>query len=245
MLVDAHAHLHMYREEEVGDVLAELDVLDIRTMAVSMDLETYDATTALAARTDRILPAFGVHPEHAPDYVNRLDEVTEAAGRTPYLGEIGLDHRFVTDERAYAPQRVVFDHLLALAADQDKVVNLHTAGAEHEVADRLAHFGVSRAIVHWYSGPLDAFERLLDLGCYFTFGPEVGSSDHIAGLARVTPPKRLLTETDNPGGPEWLGLGRGRPALIRSVVSVLARVRATTEDQLTSQVAANFERLTG
>lgn len=245
MLVDAHAHLHMYRDEEVGDALAELDSLDIRTMAVSMDPETYDATIALAARTDRIVPAFGIHPERAPDYVHRLDEVTEMATNSHCIGEIGLDHRFVTDARAYAPQKVVFDHLLALSADQDKVVNLHTAGAEHQVADRLDHFGISRALVHWYSGPLDAFERLLGLGCYFTFGPEVGSSDHIAGMARMTPPDRLLTETDNPGGPEWLGLGRGRPALIRSVVSDLARVRGTTEDQLTAQVAANFENLMG
>lgn len=245
MLIDAHAHLHMYREEEVDDVLAELDALDIRTMAVSIDLETFEATAALAARTDRVVPAFGIHPEQAPDYLHRLDEVTEGAGRSPYIGEIGLDHRFVTDESAYGPQKVVFDHLLALSADQDKVVNLHTAGAEHEVADRLAHFGITRAIVHWYSGPLDAFERLLDLGCYFTFGPEIGSSDHIAGLARMTPLERLLTETDNPGGPEWLGLGRGRPALIRSVISDLARVRGSPKDQLTSQVAANFEDLMG
>jgi TatD DNase family protein len=244
MLVDAHAHLHMYGKDELDEVLAELESMEIRTMAVSMDLESFEATAACAARSNRIIPAFGIHPERAPDYVDRLDEVAEAATRSPCIGEIGLDHRFVTDESAYDPQRVVFDHLLTLAANQDKVVNLHTAGAEHEVADRIARFGISRAIVHWYSGPRDAFEHLLELGCYFTFGPEVGSSDHIAALARLAPMDRLLTETDNPGGPEWLGLGRGRPSLIRRVVADLARARGTTEPQLTAQVAANFEHLT-
>lgn len=245
MLIDAHTHLHMYGNDELDEVLAEFERMEIRAMAVSMDLETFEATAACAARSNRIVPAFGIHPERAPDHVDRLEEVAQAASRSPCIGEIGLDHRFVTDERAYGPQRVVFDYLLALAADQDKVVNLHTAGAEHEVADRVAHFGISRAIVHWYSGPTAAFERLLDLGCYFSFGPELGSSDHIAALARLTPMDRLLTETDNPGGPEWLGLGRGRPALIRRVVADLARARGTTEAQLTAQIAANFEHLTG
>jgi TatD DNase family protein len=245
VLIDAHTHLHMYGDDEMDDVLAELESMEIRTMAVSMDLETFEVTVACAARSNRIVPAFGIHPERAPDYAHRLDDVTDAAGRSPCIGEIGLDHRFVTDESAYAPQRVVFDHLLALSADQDKVVNLHTAGAEHEVADRIAHFGISRAIVHWYSGPRDAFERLLELGCYFSFGPEVGSSDHIASLARLTPAHRLLTETDSPGGPDWLGFGRGRPSLIRTVVADLARIRETSEQELASRVAYNFAGLVG
>lgn len=243
MLVDAHAHLHMYDAREIEEVVAELEADQIRVIAVSMDPETFAATRAVAARSARIIPAFGIHPELAPAHVDGLSAMAELAQSAPCIGEIGLDRRFVTDTSAYPSQEIVFDHLLAVAADQDKVVNLHTAGAEHQVADRLAHFGITRAIVHWYAGPGDAFDRLLDLGCHFTFGPEVGRSTHIAELAARTPADRLLTETDSPGGPEWLGLGRSRPSLVRSVVTDLARIRGTGQDEITSLVSANLDRL--
>jgi len=243
MLVDAHAHLHMYDAGEIEEVVAELKADQIRVIAVSMDPETFAATRAVAAHSDWIVPAFGIHPELAPAHVDELSTTADLAQAAACIGEIGLDHRFVTDASAYPSQEIVFDHLLAVAADQGKIVNLHTAGAEHQVADRLAHFGITRAIVHWYSGPGDAFDRLLDLGCHFTFGPEVGRSAHIAELAARTPADRLLTETDSPGGPEWLGLGRGRPSLVRSVVADLARIRGASQDEITSLVAANLDRL--
>lgn len=243
MLVDAHAHLHMYDTREIEEVVGELEADQIRVIAVSMDPESFATTRAMAARSDRIIPAFGIHPELAPAHVDGLSTMTELAQSAPCIGEIGLDHRFVTDTSAHASQEIVFDHFLSIASAQEKVVNLHTAGAEHQVADRLAHFGITRAIVHWYSGPSDAFDRLLDLGCHFTFGPETGLSAHIAELAARTPADRLLTETDSPGGPEWLGLGRSRPSLVRSVVADLARIRGTSQDEITSLVAANLDRL--
>ena len=244
MLVDAHAHLHLYSPPELPAVLGELDALGAHTMAVSVDPDSYRATRALAGGREAIVPAFGVHPEEAPRFVDRLHLLTEASA-APAIGEVGLDRRWVTAPDAHRAQRVVFDHLLAVAAEGDKVVNLHTAGAEHDVAAALATHGNRRAIVHWYSGPFDAFERLVELGCYFTFGPQTFLSGHIAELARRTPSDRLLTETDNPGGPEWLGLGRGRPGLLPRIVAELARLLSVEEDALTAQIYGNYRRVLG
>lgn len=245
MLVDAHAHLHLYSPRELPAVLGELDELGVYTMAVSVDPDSYRATRALAGGRETIVPAFGVHPEEAPRFFDRLHLLTEAAVQAPGIGEIGLDRRWVADPDAHRAQHIVFDHLLAVAAEGDKVVNLHTAGAEHDVAGALATHGARRAIVHWYSGPFDAFERLVELGCYFTFGPQTFLSGHIAELARRTPSDRLLTETDNPGGPEWLGLGRGRPSLLPRVVAELARLLTVEEEALIAQIASNYRRVLG
>ena len=37
----------------------------------------------------------------------------------------------------------------------------------------------SRAIIHWYSGPMDILRAMIDYGCYFTIGVEVLYSDYI------------------------------------------------------------------
>jgi TatD DNase family protein len=160
------------------------------------------------------------------------------------LGEIGLDYHFVQDVRRYGPQREVFGHFLAAARDQGKVVNLHTKGAEAEILDLLLRFEIERAIVHWYSGPLDLLLELSRLDCYFTIGVEVLRSEKIRQIASELPMDRILTETDNPGAWEWLTGERGMPEMIDDVISTLAEVRRTSEQEMERTVLENFALLT-
>jgi len=84
------------------------------------------------------------------------------------IGEVGLDHYFVEDAATYPAQKKVFEYLLGAAGEQDKIVTLHTKGAEGEVLEALDRYGIRRAIVHWYSGPLDILRGLVARGAYFT-----------------------------------------------------------------------------
>jgi TatD DNase family protein len=175
--------------------------------------------------------------------MTRLEDLRGAIATSPMLGEIGLDHCFVKDNCEYPAQRTVLELFLAAAKDQDKVVHLHTKGAEAEVLDLLRQFGIQRMVVHWYSGTLDTFRELLALGAYFTVGIEVLYSEHIRTIARELPVERLLTETDNPGGPKSL-IGRlGMPALIQDVVEELADLRETSAAAIEQAVQANLARL--
>jgi TatD DNase family protein len=129
------------------------------------------------------------------------------------------------------------------ARDQGKVVHLHTKGAETEVLDLLVQYGIQRMIVHWYSGPLHTLRELLAIRAYFTVGIEVLYSEHIRAIARELPLERLLTETDNPGGPRSL-IGRlGTPLLIQGVVGGLADLRKTSAAAIEQAVQANLARL--
>ena len=71
------------------------------------------------------------------------------------IGEIGLDRRWVEEPERYEPQRAVFSHFLRRAAALDRVINVHTSGAEAECLEAIVAHGCRRVIVHWYSGPLD------------------------------------------------------------------------------------------
>ncbi len=242
MLIDAHAHVDRFGDA-LPAALQEIEHQRIFTISNSMDLGSYQRNLEIAAACYWVLPIFGVHPWNAMEYVTRLDDLREAITRSPMLGEIGLDHYFVDDCSAYPAQRTVFEFFLRAAKEWDKVVHLHTKGAEAEVLDLLRQFGIQRMVVHWYSGPLDIFCELLALGAYFTVGVETLYSEHIRTIARELPLERLLTETDNPGGPKSL-IGRpGTPILIQEVVQGLADLRKTSAMDIERAVQANLARL--
>lgn len=246
MLVDAHAHLDRYDlvgEGAVDAALAEIQASRIQTVSNSMDPASYERNLEIAARSDLVLPIFGVHPWNALEWADRLDDLRPLAERSPMLGEVGLDFYFVNNAESYAAQRRVFEFFLQAAIDQDKILHLHTKGAEGEVLALLDRYQVRRAVVHWYSGPLDALEALIARGFYFTAGLETRYSDHIGAIVRHIPLDRLLTETDNPGGPsDYLG-GPGMPLLIEEVVEGLAEARGVQKTVILHAVQENMARL--
>jgi TatD DNase family protein len=246
LLIDAHTHVDRYDLVGAGAVesaLAEIEQHQILTISNSMDPDAYHRNLEIAQHCHLVLPIFGVHPWQAPDWAGRLEALRPATEASPMLGEIGLDHHFVDDPAAYPAQQQVLEYFLAAACDQDKVVHLHTKGAEGEVLDLLERYGVRRAVVHWYSGPLDLFRAFAARGCYFTVGPEVSYSDHIRAIACEIPAGRLLTETDNPGGPKGYIGAPGMPGLIERVVEAVAQARGASAAAVAGTVQENLLRL--
>jgi TatD DNase family protein len=242
MLVDAHAHLDKYGTE-LGAALVEIERHGIFTWAVSMDLSSYERNLEIAAGCDLVLPTFGIHPRMAPEYASRLSELGSWIERSPAIGEIGLDFHWIEDSSQYPAQRKVCEYFLAAAREQKKIVNLHTKGAEKEVLDLLERYGIARAVVHWYSGPLDILRALADYGAYFTLGVEALASDKIRDIARAVPLRQLLTETDNPGALKWLNGTLGMPKIILEVIDQIAAVKQETSATIVRAVEENFCRL--
>ncbi|NIV33937.1 MAG: hypothetical protein GWN58_32185, partial [Anaerolineae bacterium] len=104
----------------------------------------------------------------------------------------------------------------------------------------LDQYDIRRAIVHWYSGPLDIFGEMVARGAYFTVGIEVLHSEHVQMIAREIPSNQLLTETDNPGGPKGFIGKPGMPALLQDVVRGIAMARGTTTESIVQMVRANM-----
>jgi len=246
MLIDAHAHIDMYDLADEGSLesaLSEIIHYGIFTISNSMDLTSYKRNLEIGNICDLVLPVFGIHPWNAPEYVDRLDALSEAIENSPMIGEIGLDHYFVDDISTYPAQRKVFEFFLGVARDQQKIVNLHTKGAEREILELLDHYEISRAIVHWYSGPLDILKEMASRKIYFTVGLEVCYSEHIQEIARMIPARQLLTETDNPGGPKELLGGIGMPLLLKNVVQGIAEARNSPAQKIIQAVQDNMMEL--
>jgi TatD DNase family protein len=242
MLIDAHVHLDKYGNL-LEKALEQIEGEQIFTVATAMDLPSYEQLRSIASRSELVVPTFGVHPKRAPEYAGRLRELNGAIEQSPALGEIGLDFHWVKDSSTFPAQLKVLEYFLAAAREQKKIVNLHTKGAEKQILDLLEDYDITRAIIHWYSGPLDLLRAFSDFGAYFTIGVEVLFSEHIRRIARELPMHCLLTETDNPGGLQWLNGTPGMPADIKKVVAILAQLRNSSVDAVVETVQGNFLRL--
>lgn len=245
VLIDAHTHLDKYGDDEVEEALAAVERHRILTFTVADDPAAFVRAEAIAARSDLVMAGFGIHPSVAQGYADTMDEAFKIATRSPFIGEVGLDYRFVTDEALYAPQRQMFATFLDLARGQDKLVNVHCAGAEQDTIDMLRSHLIERAIIHWYSGPLDVLAQFVAAGYMLTVGVEVMHSSHIRDVARAIPLDQLLTETDNPGGLRWLTGDVGQPQIINDIVSELATVRGVHPENLVATIYSNLVRLVG
>jgi TatD DNase family protein len=248
MFIDAHSHVDRYDlvdEQALESALAEMAQHRILTISNSMDLPSYRRNLEISEMCRLVVPTFGVHPWNAPEYADRLDDLGEAVEQSPMIGETGLDQHFVQDASTYPAQRRVLEFFLAAARAQDKIISVHTKGAEREVLELLDEYEVPRVIVHWYSGPLDIFRELVARGVTFTVGIEVGYSEHVRAIAQEIPSRQLLTETDNPGGPKGFLGGPGMPALVKDVVQAVAEARGTTAEAIIQTVQANLLELIG
>ena len=242
MLIDAHAHLDKY-DAELDSALRQIAAHQILTIAVAMDVPSYERSLKIAKESELILPTFGIHPRRAPEYADRLGELSPFIEQSPAIGEIGLDFHWIEDKSQYPAQRRVLEYFLAAAREQKKIVNLHTKGAEKTILNLLEKYDVRRAIIHWYSGPLDILLAMIQFGACFTVGAEVSYSDSIQAIAKELPNHLLLTETDNPGGLKWLKGVVGMPKDVRKVIDVLAQLRDSSPELIARTVHANFLRL--
>lgn len=241
-LLDAHVHLDRYMDTRLDDVLGELEALEIVALTNAVDLHSWRRVTEIAERCPQVIPGFGIHPWEAPLYTDP-ERYAAVLDEAPFIGEIGLDRRFVKESENYPAQRTVFEHHLEVAAATGKLVNVHTTGAERESLELLRRYEVPRVIIHWYQGPLDVLRDMIAEGYFFTLGVEVLLSDRAREIAAAVPDAQLLTETDNPGGAEWLTGKAETPSLLEKITDELATVRRTSPEAITETVLGNFRRL--
>ena len=110
-------------------------------------------------------------------------------------------------------------------------------------------YGVRRAIIHWYSGPMDVLQG--DDRFRAATSPSVlncSTRTTSSKSPEAVPDHLLLTETDNPGALKWLKKDDelGMPSAITSVINTLATVRrALTRRSSNRLVEENFTRLVG
>ena len=244
MYIDAHTHLDFFNDK-VYDAINEINNFKIVTIASGMDIESYLRNREYSKRSVYIKATFGIHPCKAAEYKGELQDLIPYIEESELIGEIGLDFFWIEDKGTYEAQRRIFNFILEESIKRNKVISIHTKGAEEEIYNILNSYNYSKVIIHWYSGDITTLEKFIELGCYFTVSVDVGYSKLTEEILSRIPIDRLLVETDGPTALEWVNGDYGYPRVILDVIKTVSERKVISTDRLIKIIEENFFRLTG
>jgi len=202
----------------------------------------------LADRYPFVYATVGVHPHEARKATAQtFDRMRELAkhSKVVAIGEIGLDYHYDFSPRVV--QREVFATQLDLAAETALPIVIHTREAWEDTLEAIRAWGSPvRGIMHCFTGDREQARQALDLGFHLAFGGVLTfpKAEEVREAARLTPPDRLLVETDCPYlAPVPYRGKRNEPAYVAETVKRLAAVRGEVAADLAEQTARNFEEV--
>jgi TatD DNase family protein len=157
------------------------------------------------------------------------------------IGEIGLDGKYTQDKYIRSKQDEVFRYFLTLAKEEDLPVVVHSRLAVPETLETLAEFKISRALLHWYDGPVENLRRIQDQGYLISIGPAIMYSRRISEITRAADLEIILSETDGPVTYRNLFGGRpAQPSCVIDVVKRIAEVKGLNLETVRSVIFSNF-----
>ncbi|WP_458072046.1 TatD family hydrolase [Rhodanobacter sp. BL-MT-08] len=250
-LADSHVHLdaEAFADDRAAVIARALDA-GVATMVLpSVDAASWPDIRVLAAASDHIHPAYGLHPmylaNHSPDHLDALADWL-AHGDTVAVGEIGLD--FHVEGLDPALQRDYFSRQLELARQFDLPVIVHARAALEEIIQTLRRFPGLRGVVHSFSGSEQQARQLWQMGFHLGIGGPI-TYDRAKRLRRIVasmPLQYLLLESDAPDQPDCAHRGqRNEPARVVEVLRSIAALRTESESVIAAATCDNTRRLFG
>lgn len=240
--VDFHCHVDLYKDHAA--LIAECDRERVATLAVTTTPKAWLRNRELAARSDHVRVALGLHPQLVGERESELPLLEHYLRDARYVGEIGLDAgpRYY---RSFPAQERVFVRILRACADQGgKVLTVHSVRAVGKVlghVERELSPDRSRVVLHWFTGTAAESRHAVTLGCYFSVNSEMLRSPKHRQLVAGLPADRLLTETD---GPFVEVEGRPmRPSDVAQTVAELAALRGVTIESMEGTILDNLRTL--
>ncbi len=246
MIIDSHAHVDQLEDIAAAMIRAdEAGVSDI--IAVSVDLDSMKKILSLVGQFEKpkIHPALGVHPGMVKlDTQPAALEFIRAHGpQARAIGETGLDYWYKwvrKDLEERQKQKNSFGFHLSLARDFDLPIIIHSRGAWRDCLAMTLESGVKRALFHWYSGPLDILDQMLEAGFYVSTSPSVAYSPESRQAMAHAPLEKILIETDSPVSyKDGENTFRAEPKDVLRTWKALAALKDINEQEVLEVVNAN------
>lgn len=250
LIFDTHAHYDADRFDSDRDaLLAALPEAGVGLILnPGCDLPSSRAAVALAERHAHVYAAVGIHPEDCGDFQDtQLDELRRLLShpKAVAVGEIGLDY-YWEENPPREFQQMVFRKQLALAADLDLPVIVHDREAHGDTLAIIREFPTVTGVFHCFSGSPEMAEELVKRGWYLGFdGPVTYKNARRAPeVAAVTPPERMVVETDAPYmAPVPMRGKRNDSRNLPYVIEKLAEWKGVSPEEMTQITWENGRRL--
>ena len=194
--IDTHCHIDLYPDPT--GVVQRAARVQTTIIGVTNLPSAFEAAQPHVGQFRNLRLALGLHPLMADRHSSgELEAFKRNAVRTSYIGEVGLD--FSSEGRATRSiQQQSFEYVLSVIRGREKLLTIHSRGAEHDVVHLLSEYGRKGCILHWFSGSQEAAELAIAGGHSFSINPAMINSrkgrDFIASL----PHERILLESDGP-----------------------------------------------
>ena len=240
-LIDTHVHLDMI--PDVNAAVEKARAANITgIVAVGMNIVSNQRTLELAeAYPEMVFPAIGYHPWAIveTDIDDTISFVDAHLNDCIALGEVGLDYKIKVKKRV---QQKVFESLLDLAAKYRKPVNVHSRYSFERAHAMLGKAGIEKAVFHWYAGPLDILDRILDSGYYISATPALAYSSRHRAAVEQAPVNQILIETD---APEQYQGEASEPSFLLKTLEELAGLKKRPKEEIARVTTTNAELFYG
>ena len=254
MFIDSHCHLNY-----LDDPPAALDAATAAgvdgMLCIGVEQKTIQQVLEFAREHPNVWATIGEHPGNATDDSSWIARTLQTEGVRPDesrphhvvgVGEMGLDYYYEQDAEAQAKQRQSFAAQMALAADFDLPVVIHTRDAVADTLAILADFPSVKGVLHCFTESWQMAEQAIDRGYYISISGIVTfrQADNVREVAARVPADRLLIETDAP----WLAPvpyrgKQNQPAYVSATANFLSELRGVSVESLAHQTSENFFRL--
>jgi TatD DNase family protein len=248
-MIDSHTHLDLC-EPPNRELVAAAQAAGVqRILTVGIDGASCRAALAAAEDFPQVYAAIGRHPNSARGFDDAdLAELRALAAHSRCLaiGETGLD--FYRDYAPRSDQQRAFAAQIALAAELEKPLVIHTRAAERDTLEQLAAEAVGvNVVMHCFSMP-EQLEECLRRGYSLSFAGNVTypNARELAAAAARVPEEHLLVETDAPYlTPQPVRKHRNQPAFVAHTVRFLAELRGVGAGVLGEALERNAARVFG
>ena len=247
-LFDSHCHLTAGAfGDDLDAVLGRArDAGVTGLVTIASDPEDAERAARIASTIDGIWCTAGIHPHEAdrfdPGLIARLRELC-AAPEVVAIGEAGLDFHY--DNAPRETQRACFAAQLALAAELDLPIVVHSRDADAETRELIRSAPGARGVLHCFTAGEELLDAGLDAGWMVSFSGIVTFRRFDgADLVRRVPDDRLLIETDSPYLAPVPHRGRrNEPSFLPATCAAVAAMRGRTPEtvaELTRRNALEF-----
>lgn len=236
-MVDAHCHLDLYPNPLT--IAEECERLGIYTLSMTNLPSHFKLGFPHLSRFKKIRMAVGMHPLYADRHKNELSLFAECVAQTSYIGEVGLD--FFKEGIASKERQIsTFNFVLNELSGKNKIISLHSRGAEETVFEYLIKHNIKNAIFHWYSGSIKLIKDIVKAGYLFSINSAMMKSKVGQEIIKEIPLTHILTESD---GPFIYYYDRSiRPSDLHHVEKSIAMLHGIANTEMSTIIKENFRK---
>lgn len=261
-MIDVHSHLQFPEyDHDRDEVIARMKTAGVKTITVGVDMETSRQAIALAEQYPHDLWAtVGAHPTQLSSSQGDNLNIIGALACHPKVvavGECGLDYyrlqsagRTAHSER----QKEICMMQMAIAEQVQKPLMIHcrpSRGTDDAYEDLITILSsqnqtISRrpAVIHFFVGSPVIAEKLLTLGCYFTFGGVITFARDYDDVIRTISLSRIMLETDAPYVTPASQRGkRNEPAYVVETAKKLAEIKKVRVEEVVAETTNTARRV--